>query len=95
VTSHAESVAPQKAIYSLKKYTVFVKNLPLETHDREVHKYFEENQCNVKKVTLHQDNLGNLTGQGQVDVGSQKDLEAALAVHGSTFMGKKLEVNEN
>ena len=74
---------------------IFVGNLPFDTHDREVHRFFDTHNCEVEDVNLQQDEMGNMKGCGFITFKTEQDLESALKLDGQSFLSSGRNLRKN
>lgn len=75
---------------------LYVGNLPYSADEDQLRELFGQDGRTVREVRLITDrDTGRLRGFGFVEMGSQEDADAAIrSLHGFTFGGRALTVNE-
>jgi len=93
--SEAEQNAEQEAArVEADERSVFVKNVHFNTKDEELKAFFQEHTSGkVNRVTLVHDKFTHApTGNAYVEFESRASVEAAIAMNGFEFKGRKIEV---
>jgi nucleolar protein 6 len=80
----------KRAVTGSKRYILFVGSLPYKASDCDIKKHFKDTPISVRIRTDKATKKPR--GFAFLEFGSREDLEAALYLHHSKFMGRKINV---